>query len=228
MSNKPQAPADAETVLLKDGIAPKRAERGEKEGMQRIIEAAKLEFCKAGLTGAKLENIAQRAGVSKQLIHHYYRTKPGLYVAVANEISAQAIDDLSQLRYEEFEPADALRQFLYGVFDLYVRFPFMSGMVVDANLLGGEHFPECRELILRSPILMERLVHVIERGQQSGLFKQPLNISATFSAAIMVTTGCFTNGSSVSVLAAFDFNDQDNLKFWREYSVGFVLDALRP
>jgi AcrR family transcriptional regulator len=216
---------DRNTPLPADSTPAKRAE---KEGMQRIIEAAKLEFCKTGLTGAKLENIAQRAGVSKQLIHHYYRTKPGLYVAVASEISADAINDLSQLRYEDLEPKDALRAFLYGVFDLYVRFPFLAGMVVDANLLGGEHFPECRDLILRSPVLMERLNQLIARGQQSGVFKHPLNTAAAMSAAIMVTTGCFTSGPSVSALAAFDFNDEDNLKFWREYSVNFVLDALRP
>lgn len=211
-----------------DAAIPSHAKRAEKEGMQRIIEAAKQEFCKAGLAGAKLETIAQRAGVSKQLIHHYYRTKPGLYVAVANEISATAINDLSQLRYEDYAPAEGLRQFLYGIFDLYVRFPFMAGMVIDANLQGGEHFPECRQLILRSPALMERLTHVIERGQRDGVFRQPLNIAAALSAAVLVTTGGFTSGSSVSAFAAFDFNNPDNIKFWREYSVDFVLNALRP
>jgi AcrR family transcriptional regulator len=196
--------------------------------MQRIIEAAKHEFCRAGLDGAKLETIAQRAGVSKQLIHHYYRTKPGLYIAVANEISTVALDDLSQLRYEDYSPAEALRQFLYRIFDLYVDFPFMAGMVIDANLHGGEFFTECRQLILQSPLLMERLTHVIERGQREGVFKQPLNVAAAMSAAVLVTTGGFTSGKSVSVLAAFDFSNGDNIRFWREYSVNFVLDALRP
>ena len=220
--HKPSESADA------DASFSAQAKPAEKEGMQRIIEAAKHEFCKAGLSGAKLETIAQRAGVSKQLIHHYYRTKPGLYVAVANEISAAAINDLSQLRYEDYAPAEGLRQFLYGIFDLYVRFPFMAGLVIDANLHGGEHFPECRQLILRSPVLMERLTHIIERGQREGFFKPALNISAAMSAAVLVTTGGFTSGTSVSALAAFDFSDSDNVKFWREYSVDFVLQALRP
>ena len=49
--------------------------KGDKDGMQRILLAARNEFCRAGLSGAKLEVIALEAGVSKQLIHHYFRTK---------------------------------------------------------------------------------------------------------------------------------------------------------
>lgn len=204
------------------------SKRPEKEGIQRILKAAKDEFCRAGLAGAKLETIAKRAGVSKQLIHHYYGTKPGLYNAVVSETSSAAIEELSRLRYEDYSPEKGLRLFLHGIFDLYIRFPFMAGMVIDCNLQDVEVLPECRQLILRSPLLMERLAGVIERGQQQGVFKTPLNFPATISAAVLMTSGCFTGGKGVSMLVPFDFADDENIQFWRDYSVDFVLSALRP
>jgi hypothetical protein len=44
----------------------------------------------------------------------------------------------------------------------------------------------------------------------------------------MVTIGCFTNGKNLLWVVALDFSAPENIKFWREFSVKFVLDALRP
>src|ERR1700757_1849630 len=90
--------------------------RTEKEGLQRILLAARTEFCRAGLAGAKLDVIALEAGVSKQLIHHYFRTKAELYVAVMDDISASAIDDMSKIDYENYPPAAAIELFMHSVF----------------------------------------------------------------------------------------------------------------
>ncbi|MDB6060840.1 MAG: TetR family transcriptional regulator [Verrucomicrobiaceae bacterium] len=202
--------------------------RSEKEGLQRILLAARGEFCRAGLAGAKLDVIALEAEVSKQLIHHYFRAKEELYVAVMDDASASAIEELSNLDYENHEPAAAMRLFLHGVFDLFIRWPFLAGLLNGQSLYGGEHIPECRELIERSPALMKRLVKILEAGQRSGIFKNDVEPDAIFGAAMMVTIGCFTNGKILSSLVTLDLSSQENTKFWREFSVKFVLDALRP
>ncbi len=202
--------------------------RSEKEGMQRILLAARNEFCRAGLAGAKLDLIALEAGVSKQLIHHYFRTKAELYVAVMDDISGSAIEDLSKLDYEHYEPTEAIRLFLQGVFDLFVRWPFLSGLFNDQSLYGGEHIPECRELVSRSPALMKRLTKVLQDGQRSGLFKADVEPDALFGAAIMVAIGCFTSGKILSAFLSVDFSTNEKLEYWRDFSVKFVLDSLRP
>lgn len=120
--------------------------KSKKEGLKHILMAATNEFCRAGLAGAKLDVIAMEAGISKQLIHHYFRTKAELYAAVMEEVSAQAIQQLSIPDYESLAPEDAVREFLGGLFDLFVRWPFLSGLFNDQSLYGGEHIPECREL----------------------------------------------------------------------------------
>ena len=51
---------------------------------QRILDAAAKEFVQKGFDGATLFDIAQRARVSKQLIHHHFRSKDNLFQDVLN------------------------------------------------------------------------------------------------------------------------------------------------
>jgi AcrR family transcriptional regulator len=46
---------------------------------RRIVEAARLEFAAHGLTGARIEGIAKRAKLQKQLIYHYFEGKEALF-----------------------------------------------------------------------------------------------------------------------------------------------------
>lgn len=51
----------------------------------RILEAAKAEFGAKGFAGARVSDIADRAGVNKQLISYYFGGKEGLYTELNNQ-----------------------------------------------------------------------------------------------------------------------------------------------
>lgn len=51
---------------------------------RRILDAAAEEFSNRGFDGARLSGIARRAKVSKQLIHHHFRSKEKLFTEVHN------------------------------------------------------------------------------------------------------------------------------------------------
>ena len=200
--------------------------KSKKEGLKHILMAATNEFCRAGLAGAKLDVIAMEAGISKQLIHHYFRTKAELYAAVMEEVSAQAIKQLSIPDYESLAPEDAVREFLGGLFDLFVRWPFLSGLFNDQSLYGGEHIPECRELKRRSPELMARLSTIFRAGQSVGTFRRELEPDAVFAAAIMVMIGNFTGGKIIAGFIPADFSAPERLGFWRTFAADFALSAI--
>ena len=48
----------------------------------RILEAAKKVFHKKGFDGARMQEIADEAGINKALLHYYYRSKENLFDAV--------------------------------------------------------------------------------------------------------------------------------------------------
>lgn len=47
-----------------------------------IVEAAEACFSRAGYTGASMREIAERAGVSKSLLHYHFQSKEHLFVEV--------------------------------------------------------------------------------------------------------------------------------------------------
>src|ERR1700735_5415588 len=47
-----------------------------------VLAAARDEFARHGFAGARVADIARRAGVNKQLINYYFGSKEGLYLAL--------------------------------------------------------------------------------------------------------------------------------------------------
>src|SRR5690606_2691566 len=174
-----------------------KPQKGDKDGMQRILLAARNEFCRAGLSGAKLEVIALEAGVSKQLIHHYFRTKTELYAATVDDATRDVMAQLNGIDYEQCPPEEALTRFIHRLFHLLHEHPFVAGIFNDQNLRGGEH---TSEQISRRPRLTMRLKEVLRRGQAEGVFRRDVDAHAILAAAVMIAMGCFT---SREIMAAF-------------------------
>jgi AcrR family transcriptional regulator len=49
---------------------------------EKILEAAKTVFHRKGFEGARMQEIADEAGINKSLLHYYFRTKENLFDAV--------------------------------------------------------------------------------------------------------------------------------------------------
>jgi AcrR family transcriptional regulator len=58
-----------------------------------IVSAARAEFAARGYAGARMEQIAQRGGVKKELIYHYFRGKEQLFEEVRTSQLADAEAD---------------------------------------------------------------------------------------------------------------------------------------
>jgi TetR/AcrR family transcriptional regulator len=56
---------------------------------QRILEAAFREFSAQGLAGARVDQIARRAGINKRMLYHYFGDKNGLFREVLRLRMAQ-------------------------------------------------------------------------------------------------------------------------------------------
>src|SRR5882762_9351058 len=63
----------------------------------RIVAAAREEFARPRFEGARVEQIARRAGVNKQLLFYYFRSKRGLFQAVLAQSAGELERALSEL-----------------------------------------------------------------------------------------------------------------------------------
>ena len=63
----------------------------EKQTEEKIFEAATDVFIEKGMDGARMQEIADRAGINKALLHYYYRSKEKLFDAVFTIIAKQML-----------------------------------------------------------------------------------------------------------------------------------------
>ncbi len=63
----------------------------DKQTEERIFEAATEVFIEKGLDGSRIQDIADRAGMNKSLLHYYYRSKDRLFDAVFEMIAMKML-----------------------------------------------------------------------------------------------------------------------------------------
>ena len=97
---------------------------------QRIFDAAHELFVQKGLDGAKMQEIADRAGINKALLHYYYRSKEKLYEMVAKAVINRAVPTVMKM----IESDEALEQKIIRFIDFYIelisRNPFVPLFVI--------------------------------------------------------------------------------------------------
>jgi TetR/AcrR family transcriptional regulator len=74
------------------------------ETQQKILRAAQAEFGELGLQGARMQRIADRAGLNKALLHYYFRSKEALYALTIKSIAVQVWGSFAEQMQDR--PAD--------------------------------------------------------------------------------------------------------------------------
>jgi AcrR family transcriptional regulator len=196
-----------------------------KNTITRLLKMARQEFAGKGLAGARVDDIARAAGVTKQLVYHYFLSKEHLLACVLNESAEAVLAELLALDFAHLPPIEAMRELLNHVFDQYRDDPSLGTLAIEGlrfHERGVSHarFPEL------VPGLTTHVGRILQRGVQSGEFRAGTDPRLFFAAASLITTGGFTNRYTLSAVAGFDTAAPDGAAAWRRYSVDFVLAAI--
>ena len=102
-----------------------------------ILQAAKQEFAANGLNGARMQTIADQAGLPKANVHYYFKTKESLYLAVLDDI----IDRWNAFQHMSVDddPADALDRFIRSKVQFSFEDPVSSRLFASEILQGAPH-----------------------------------------------------------------------------------------
>lgn len=136
-----------------------------------ILAAARDEFAEHGLGGARVDRIAERAGLNKRLIYYYFEDKERLFQAVLELAYCDIREQELKLRLLELDPPTAVRRLIEFTWDYYLAHPEFLTLLNSANLHKARHLAESkRARELNSPVI-EPLAAVLERGRRDGTFR---------------------------------------------------------
>lgn len=136
-----------------------------------ILAAARDEFAEFGLGGARMDRIAERAGLNKRLIYYYFEDKEKLFQAVLEQAYRDIREEERTLHLEDLSPADAVRRLVEFTWTYYLQHPEFLTLLNSANLHKARHLEGSqRARQLNSP-LIELLAQILERGRKDGTFR---------------------------------------------------------
>jgi len=90
---------------------------------ERIFKAASEVFEEKGYSGARMQEIADRAGINKALLHYYFSTKEQLFMAVFQVLLKKMFEKISAIFEEETSFREKIRRFLDEHIELLIKNP---------------------------------------------------------------------------------------------------------
>ena len=158
--------------------------------MAGILEVATKEFADKGLSGARIDAIAEATHTSKRMIYYYYGSKEGLYLAVLEESYRRMRQIEAELHLEDLEPEAALRRLVEFTFDRQLARDWCTnGSVVFCRTLTrasegkGIVVAETVDQLVNAPvytkymkkkrefrvhIFKDKVVQIVEKRKRSG------------------------------------------------------------
>ena len=181
----------------------------------RINAAARDEFARRGFAGARVEQIARRAGVNKQLLFYYYHSKRGLFQAVLADAGNELEAALAGLALPGGGLLERLRLALQAQFEFLARHPQLVALLGQASRAGGG--------AAFAPAV-KRLVVLLAEGQGLGQVRDDLDPHLTAAQALILMVGYLSLEAVVAASARPLGADEPALRErWRDAAVDLVV-----
>ncbi len=95
-----------------------------------ILETARVVFVEKGFEGARMQEIADKAGINKALLHYYYRGKEKLFEAIFQESVRKIIPRIFEIMGSSSPLSVKIEKFVSSYIDLIAENPHIPSFVL--------------------------------------------------------------------------------------------------
>lgn len=97
---------------------------------QEILLAARKEFIHEGISGARMQSIADNIGVTKAMIHYYFQTKDNLFQEVFKDAVMRLTDELFDVLETQQPIFQKIEAFIDHALDRFHEHPELVDFIV--------------------------------------------------------------------------------------------------
>ncbi len=151
---------------------------------KRILAAAKVEFARKGLGGARVDDIAARARSNKRMMYHYFGNKEELFRLVLEDAYGDIRMAEANLDLDSLDPVEAMRAIVSFTWHYYLANPEFLTLVNSENLHKARHIRTSQRIKEMSRPFVARMKNLLDRGAAAGVFRtglDPVQINITIA-----------------------------------------------
>lgn len=193
----------------------------------RILEAAKKEFARNGLGGARVDVIAERALANKRMIYHYFDSKEGLFQTVLENAYLDIRTAEQKLNLDHLDPVAALERLIRFTWEYYLKNPEFITLVNSENLHRAKHLKNSEVIKVVSRKFVSMVSELLDRGVASGVFRpgvDPVQLNITIAA---IGYYYLTNRFTGSIVFERDLMAKDALEERLAFNLDTILRLVR-
>jgi TetR/AcrR family transcriptional regulator len=197
----------------------------DKQTEEKIFEAATDVFLDKGMDGARMQDIANHAGINKALLHYYYRTKDQLFDAVFQMIARKMLKKFAPVFDENLTLEDKIRFFFKEHITFLQENPRLPAFVLNE--------------INRNPARIKNLLKNVEfESLWKKLYEQhkeeldKYNVSEKMLPQLMTSIAAMSvfpfaaKGLIEAILSKTSVNFNDYIEERKEFAADFVINAI--
>lgn len=98
---------------------------------KKILGAAKVVFLEKGFDGARMQEIANKAGINKSMLNYYFRFKENLFEAIFEEEFLKLVPKISIILKSDKPLSYKISTFVDTYIDMLIENPFIPNFVLN-------------------------------------------------------------------------------------------------
>jgi AcrR family transcriptional regulator len=211
---------------LKVTKGPERVRRDPERTRARILEAARVEFARRGLGGARIDQITARAGSNKRMIYYYFGNKEALFLAALESAYEHIRKAEQSLKLTDLDPDEGMRHLVQFTWEYYLAHPEFITLLNSENLHRARHLKKSKEIrALHSP-LVAMIEALLARGQRAAVFRRGVDAVQLYISIAALGYFYLSNNHTLSTIFGRDLMRPPALKQRLAHMTELVLGYL--
>lgn len=206
---------------------PARAPRDPEQTRARILAAAKAEFARVGLGGARVDRIAARAGANKRMLYYYFGSKDELFRVVLEATYEHIRESEKALHLDAFEPPEAIRRLVAFTWEYYLANPEFLSLLNSENLHQAEHLKQSTRVRRMHSPFVAMIREIVDRGARSGEFRTGVDAVQLYISIAGLAYFYLANNYTLSAIFGRDLKASRARQARLAHMTDFVLGYLR-
>jgi TetR/AcrR family transcriptional regulator len=192
---------------------------------EKIFESATEVFIEKGMDGARMQDIADHAGINKSLLHYYYRTKDHLFNAVFEMIAGQMFRKFAPVFDENLSLEDKIRFFFREHITFLQRNPRLPSFLLNELNRNPERIKK-----LIQNIDINKIWTTLEKQHKEELVKYNITretIPQLMTSIVSLSVFPFAAKAIIcGIMEKLGYDFDEYIELRKKYAADFVIKAI--